>query len=430
MKLFLLELNEFNIDLLQEAAEKLHLKNIRRLLLFHKTKTHTEDLYESDFLEPWVQWVSVHTGIPSKEHGIKHLGDVPDLHTKQIWESLSAQGMTSGIWGAMNASLAGSEKSLFFVPDPWTASEKAFPEELNRLLNPLRLISKNYTNQKTGSILKQLRRLLTLFVTNGLGGVLAKQLPRLLKDAVRFGGKHFVFISTLDTLSTSLFLKYKERYNPDFSILFLNSIAHLQHHHWKESELSDGTPLAYGFRTLNQILGKIFASLQEDELFIVTNALSQKNTHNEKPWVLYRQTDQRNFLRAIGVDDVLVESHMTHDAHLFFPNATLADLAKELLEGAHIEGEKLFCVESYEQEKEKLFYKLIFTDPVGSEATFQVGGKSFRFFDLFKAIVTRTGKHIPEGDLLCNAPLFPEKIENHQIYKEILSFYQTQGAPC
>jgi len=430
MKLFLLELNEFNIELLQKAVERLPVHNIRRLLSFHRTKTHTGDQYESDFLEPWVQWVSVHTGIPSSVHQIKHLGDVPGLQVKQLWEKLSEQGVTSGVWGAMNASLASSRDSLFFLPDPWSASETAFPEELNALLNPLRLISKNYTNRSNSSIFRQLQGLFALFAKNGLGGCFAKQIPLLLKNALLFRGAHFVFISALDYLSANLFLKYKERYNPDFSLLFLNSIAHLQHHHWHGHELQPGTPLAYGFTVIDQILGKIFSHLGPDELFVVTNALSQKNTNEEKPWILYRQKDQNQFLRAIGIRDVTVEAHMTHDAHLFFSSKEAALEAKRLLESAHINGENLFLVESYPEEPNKLFYKILFTDSVSPNAIFTVGDQSFRFFELFQLIVTRTGKHIPTGDLLCNQPIFSETIENHEIFDQILSFYQPKMAPC
>ncbi|EKE08383.1 MAG: hypothetical protein ACD_17C00196G0003, partial [uncultured bacterium] len=48
MNTLFLELNEFNEPLLREASKELHLKNIERLLHFHKSETWTEDLYESD----------------------------------------------------------------------------------------------------------------------------------------------------------------------------------------------------------------------------------------------------------------------------------------------------------------------------------------------------------------------------------------------
>ena len=114
IKIIFLELIEFNDDLLRKASKDLNLKNIQKMLSLNHSTIITDDTYESDFLEPWVQWVSIHTGKPSSEHQIKHLGDVPHLGTKQIWEDLSDKGISSGIWGAMNASRNGADGCKFF----------------------------------------------------------------------------------------------------------------------------------------------------------------------------------------------------------------------------------------------------------------------------------------------------------------------------
>ncbi|MBM3183783.1 MAG: hypothetical protein FJZ64_00565, partial [Chlamydiae bacterium] len=242
-----LELNEFNPELLRESAEKLRLKNIQRLVSMYQTQTHTDDTYESDFLEPWVQWVSVHTGTPSSTHQIKHLGDVPHLATPQLWETLTDQKISSGIWGAMNASRREAKECRFFLPDPWTAEERAYPEELNQLLEPLRFVSKNYLNLSS-SMSKRAKGLLALFLKHRLGFQIMKKIPALIFQLIQFRGAHFVFISFFEFLSTLLFLKYRERYNPDVSLLFINTIAHLQHHHWHLGDMRQNGPLSLGMR--------------------------------------------------------------------------------------------------------------------------------------------------------------------------------------
>ena len=418
MNTLFLELNEFNEPLLREASAELRLKNVEKLLHFHKSETWTEDLYESDFLEPWVQWVSIHTGIPSSEHQIKHLGDVPQLKTPQIWEKLSEKGISSGIWGAMNASRNQTANCLFFLPDPWTASETAFPKELNALLDPLRFISKNY--RPSPAIIPQVGSLIKLFKRNNLGKCLAKESVLLLKNVLRYKGKPFVLVSFLDYLSTRLFLKYKERYHPNFSLLFLNSIAHLQHHEWKNRKIIPKDPLAHGFKTIDKILGHIMNAMKPDDLLIVTNALSQKNTSDEKPWILYRQIDHQKFLQAVGIPDARVEAHMTHDAHLFFSSTSSAQTAKRILQGIQVNGSKLFLVESYPNEPLKLFYRIQFTDVLPKDAYFEVSEKRLPFFDLFSSIVQRTGKHIQKGTLFCNKPLFPSRLFNHEIGDTLL----------
>lgn len=409
-----LELNEFSLELLEKAVNKWSLPSLEKILHFHKSKTKTDDLYESDFLEPWVQWVSVHTGVPSKKHHVKHLGDVPDLDQSQIWERLSKRGISSGVWGAMNASKKGAEKCLFFLPDPWTVSEMAFPEPLNGLLMPLRYISQNYGEKKIFALLKELKTLFKFLAKEKKLGLILKKLPSFIKRLFLYRAKPFVFITFLEEISTEIFLEYDKKYLSDISFLFLNSLAHLQHHLWPEDSFSPSSPMAYGLKVIDQILGKLLTRFEKDRIVII-NALSQRSTENDPPWVLYRQRDQKKFLKAIGIQKVRVEEHMTHDAHLFFEEEKELEKAYISLKETKIKGESLFHVERYQDQPKKLFYKIIFTDVLEENAQFEISGKSFAFFKLFRKIVQRRGKHIPIGDLFCNEKIFPEELYNHEI---------------
>ena len=103
-RVLLFELNEFNKELLKSASSGGNLPGLQRLLSLPQVMTLTKDTYDSDRLEPWVQWVNVHTGHESLEHGVRHLGDVTKLKRDQIWETLSRAGVSSGIWGVLNGS--------------------------------------------------------------------------------------------------------------------------------------------------------------------------------------------------------------------------------------------------------------------------------------------------------------------------------------
>lgn len=420
-RVFLLALNEFNFDLLEEGARTLSLPHLQTMLSFHRTHTFTEETYESNLLEPWVQWVSVHTGTPASEHHIQHLGDVPHLKTPQLWEQLHARGVTSGIWGAMNG--CRNQASLFFFPDPWTASESAFPPELAQLLNPLRSLSKQYGRCSYFDIAQQSRSLFALLQYNQLSKSFLRTLPRLLLHALQFRGQHFVFISWLEELATQLFLKYKQRYQPDLSFLFLNSIAHLQHHHWHANAWTPQSPLAHGLRALDRMLARLLHASLPNELFLVVNALSQTNTQQDPPWILYRQRNQTQFLHTVGIPILRVEELMTHDALLFFATPQDARKAQDSLTRATLQGKPLFYVESYPEEPTKLFYRLQYTDAVPQHAQFILHDRSWRFFDLFTAIVQRTGKHIPQGTVLANRPFLPPTMANHELAHHILRLY-------
>ena len=47
-------------------------------------------------------------------------------------------------YGAMNASLRNEDGCNYFFPDPWTFTERAYPQELNNLLDFPRYYAKNY----------------------------------------------------------------------------------------------------------------------------------------------------------------------------------------------------------------------------------------------------------------------------------------------
>ena len=75
------ELNEFNVDLLESSTNGRPF--LAKVLDSYRIDTNIPDSYESDFLEPWSQWVSVHTGTATKDHKIKHLGDADNLKYPQ-----------------------------------------------------------------------------------------------------------------------------------------------------------------------------------------------------------------------------------------------------------------------------------------------------------------------------------------------------------
>jgi hypothetical protein len=421
-KVFLLELNEFNLELLQTCTKLFHLKNLEKVLGYSKTKIYTEDRYESDFLEPWVQWVSIHTGLSSKEHKIKHLGDVPHLDSPQIWQVLGEKGVTSAVWGAMNASKA-VETCQIFLPDPWTFSETAYPNAINDLLEPLRYLSKNYLDRQPKVMIQKAKNLFRFFKEKNLLKDFLKTIFSMGYYSLKFKMEHFPFICLLEKLSVELFLTYKKETQPGFSLLFINSLAHLQHHHWKDFDYQSNPKLRFGLQNLDHMIGKILEALEDNEILLVTNGLSQKNTNDESPWILYRQFNHAEFLEKIGIHAEKIEPHMTHDAHLFFNSVEEKEEAKKILEKILVKDKPLFFVEEYKEDLKKLFYKIVFTDDLEDQATFICKGQVLPFFEYFKKVVKRTGRHIQEGVLFSSEPLSKEFMMNHEIFNHIIGLF-------
>ena len=83
-KLLLIELNEINFDIVKKYNLKFNFKFFNKSFFSQLKKTKSEDDY--DLLEPWIQWVSIHTGKSAKEHKIFRLGDIKNFSHEQIFE--------------------------------------------------------------------------------------------------------------------------------------------------------------------------------------------------------------------------------------------------------------------------------------------------------------------------------------------------------
>ncbi|MGZ3693442.1 MAG: hypothetical protein ACXWQO_04575 [Bdellovibrionota bacterium] len=421
-KILLVELNEFNTGLFEAAAKAYGLKNIQTVCSWQKTDTLTEDTYDSGFLEPWSQWVSIHTGKNSLQHRINHLGDVPNMDFPQVWESLGSAGISSGIWGVMNGSRRDTKNCAFFVPDPWTFSENAYPRELNNFLGLLRYAAQNYTSMFSWRLFREALRFGICVLKEVPMGELLSATEHLVRSIFKYGPKNFVFFMAFEELSAALFLERRKKHRPDFQLVFLNTIAHIQHHYWTDAN-SLSPQLRHGFETVDRILGKIFASRGSDEAVLLLNGLSQMNSNHETPWILYRPISLKKFLQAAKLPDCRVEPLMSYDAHIFFSDAKDTELARSALESATVDGKKLFFVEADPTGKSKLFIRVDYTDEAAPRDFVEINGLKVEFARHFKGIVRRTGKHIPQGAIYASGLKLPEKMMNHELPEKIVNYF-------
>lgn len=415
----IIELNEFSTPLLRFAASKMPLKNIERVLNFKETLTHTEDSYESGYLEPWVQWVSVHTGKPATEHKIMHLGDVPSREIPQVWEKLSAKGVTTGIWGAMNGDRKNSDKCLFFLPDPWTFCEPGYPAAVQDLLDLPRYFTKNRLSASKWILLKKGLRFLKVLWSSGALVRSIKYWPRWTWGVLRFGPKPFVQFSIFEHLSAFGFLHFKRVTQPQVSSIFLNLIAHAQHYYWTDGLNKLSPEMKFTLQVADDILGDLLDAAIPGQTTLVMNGLSQKNTNSEAPWIMYLQKRPLNFLNDIGVGSLRIDQLMTNDAHAFFKTAVERDRAYDRLKGLTVNGHRLLYVEKDQHDPLKLFYRLDFFSALPDDARLELDGQTFPFFEHFENVVVRTGKHVQSGVVFADGIELPRRLANHEINAHI-----------
>jgi hypothetical protein len=420
----LLELNEFNPELMQRAAEELDAPHLKKLLSFKKTTTRTEDTQERFGLDPWVQWVSIHTGKASSEHGVHHLADLATLRHPQVWETLGQAGYRCGVWGAMNARRGNSPLMAFFVPDPWTLGESAHPQKLGRFLALPLYYARHYGHTRPAKLFMAFCQTLYFLLRPTSLQALLPHLPTLLATLFRSGLKDYVLFALFDLVNVALFTRYYRKHRPDFSILFLNSLAHLQHHHWSSQDKLS-REMRETFRLIDRALGILFDTWPTDEPLLIANAFTQTCTahHNE---FLYRQRDPELFLRAAGIPAESIAQLMTNDAHIFFHSAQASEHAMKILQGAKLNNEAVFHVRKDSESPNSLFYQLIYWKQVGPEDILLIANKQLRFLEFFYCVTKRTGSHIPQGHIFSTGVDLPGEIYNHEVYDYILKSFELQ----
>ncbi len=136
-KLILISLNEINFDIVKKYCEKYNLNSLNSIINNNKNKFMTFSEKEYNFLEPWIQWVSVYTGLAAKDHKVFRLGDSVDTINKQIFEEIENLNFKVGAISPMNVSNV-LKSPNYFIPDPWTKtkSDGSFWSELiSKVLN-------------------------------------------------------------------------------------------------------------------------------------------------------------------------------------------------------------------------------------------------------------------------------------------------------
>ena len=121
-KTILLGLNELNFDYIKFYINQGLLPNFKKIL---ETQPTIETVSEKDYklLEPWVQWVTIHSGKAYNEHKVFRLGDIVNHPGgSQLFEELENDGLLVGAVSPFNADNR-LRNPAFFVPDPWTKTE-------------------------------------------------------------------------------------------------------------------------------------------------------------------------------------------------------------------------------------------------------------------------------------------------------------------
>lgn len=412
-----LELNEISSDVISKLVAEGELPNFRRLgQQCRFLRTDSESRYE--LLEPWIQWITAHTGKTYEEHRVFRLSDVAALNHPQIWESLSEHEVSSLVIGSMNATQGKALGGVFF-PDPWSKEGRVTPATWQPLWD---LISRRVQGHATQAIpLGDMVRGALIASRMGVRPSLFLQIfMQLIRQRLRPSSR-WRLAALFDEFLADIFLHLLRKGEAGFNTLFLNAIAHYQHHHWRRfdpakfpSDLATpdcgntDDPMRHGYLTYDRILGRVLDELAgTDTLLLVVSGLSQvpfTAKDSEGGMNYYRLRNHSDFTQQLGLPALGVFPLMSRDWQLRGSDSEL-DLATERLKSLSVNGEPLFRV--MRNQPGFLFVETALTQAVPTDACIRsVDGKySKPFWDTFTHIAIKSGHHIGTGSVWISDPL-------------------------
>jgi hypothetical protein len=429
--LFLIELNEVNFDLIVKYIDKFPSKfsGFVKLLSCKRISTFAENAYEE--LEPWIQWASVHTGKAYSEHQIFRLGDIVGSKAPQIFEQLEISGVSVGAISPMNAANR-LLSPAYFIPDPWTntATDGSWwSRHLGAAIS--QVVNDNAQSKITGKSAFSIILGLICFAK-------FKHYPLYFKLIFRIFGapwrKALILDLFLHDVHTALFKSKK----PQFSTLFLNAGAHIQHHYFHNSpfisaaaEFANPTwyisPKLDPFLEMMEVYDIILEDCLADDSYemLVATGLSQCPYDRVKYY--YRLKDHEAFLRIIGIKFLQVMPRMTRDFLVTFDSVEEAARASRLLSELRIAGksEPLFC--EIENRGRELFVTLTYSSEIKKNDFIKIGCVNFDLFSQVAFVAIKNGKHQAKGFAFFTSGIakFSPKDGDHIkcLYSTILNYF-------
>ena len=398
MKLILLELNEINFDVVKYYIDKgISLPAMNHVLESGLINTSAESEYDN--LEPWIQWVSVHTGKEYNEHNVFRLGDFVNSKEEQFFEKVEKAGFNVGAISPMNAANRLKNPS-YFIPDPWTQTktDKSF---LSGIIAESLAQSVNDNSQSRLTVKTILSLILAFFIM-----VNPKKYFFMLKYAFQALGKPWRKALFLDMFLYEIHKTLFKNKKPNFSTLFLNAGAHIQHHYFFNSPYVNSKvlknpdwyidknedPILEMLVVYDRLIGDLIKN-SETELIIATG-LSQKPFTRLKFY--YRLKDHKEFLDIIGIKYASVTPRMTRDFLISFKTPKEAAIAKEKLSSITLRTEKKLFEEIDNRGKD-IFVVLTYPFEITRDTYININGNEICLYDHVVFVAIKNGEHNSKG---------------------------------
>ena len=435
IKFLLIQLNEINFDLVDKylsSSKKNKFKNLKKLKSTYKSfDTYSEQKYEN--LEPWIQWVSVNLGKDFNQHKIYRLGDIVNHpEENQIFEKIEKKGFKVGAISPMNAANRLKNPS-YFIPDPWTntySDESEFSKRISLML-------KQTVND------------------NSVGGISYKSYLTILEIIFKtFNYKNtltllkLIFSSTIKPWKKSLVLDYLihlahmhllKKKSPNFSSVFFNAGAHIQHHYLFNSKYIESLtknpkwyvdsvfdPIEDMLEVYDLVIGDYLKLSKNGAQIFISTGLRQVPYSMKKFY--YRLKNHSIFLKNIGINFLKVSPRMTRDFEVIFDNDLDLINAKKILQNIKLKKNGVKIFGEIEERNKSLFVTLTYPNEIRIDDDLNINNEiNFNFYNEVVFVAIKNGMHDSKGYVFCspnsNLKTPKEPIHVSELHQMILNHF-------
>jgi hypothetical protein len=425
-----LEFNELSPALMETFIAQGYLPNFKRLR--DEAQVFTTDAEEAaPNLNPWIQWVTFHSGLSFDEHGIFHLGDGHKLPVKSLWDMISDSGKSVWVCGSMNIKYDLPIRGAV-VPDPWTNGVRPHPDTFAVYDKFVKRNVQEHTNDHVGLSASDYLDFLKFMLTHGLSVHTIMTTVRQLYRERRTGKGRWKRATILDKLQRDVFIHHLRKNRPAFSTFFLNSTAHFQHTHWRnmdpepfkikptDTEQAEYQhAVRFGYEEMDRLVGDIRAAAPANAVIVMATALSQQ------PCLMYEDTGGKTFYRPRTFERLVeiagiegcqkVEPVMSESFHLRFATEAAAAAACERLAALRVNGEQALRANL---EGVNVFSGCqIYKHLPDHEVMLEGGPRGpIGFFRIFYQVETlKSGMHHPDGILWMRMPGARPKVHRERV---------------
>jgi hypothetical protein len=313
-KILLLEFNEISWHVIDKLVAQ---RGVDFLPNFRKLREQGAWAVQSaierpPLLDPWITWVTLHTGVRPEHHGASVLEQSADTITaKRTWQYASDAGRSIGVFGSVS-SYPPEKSNGFMVPGPFAPTDDTFPANLR----PVQSINRRYTQVHAGakralSPLEGFRTGAALIRLGLRARTVGKIVAQIVQERV---DPHIRWkrVCLQPELNFDIFSAMYRKQRPDFSTWHSNHAAHFMHHYWRawddsgfavksssDERAKYGEAVPYGYRLCDELLGRAMRLVDDDTVLVLASSMGQQ------PFVSDRYAEGKIVVRIKDIEALL-----------------------------------------------------------------------------------------------------------------------------